>query len=73
MKAKLGLTIKCIRVLSYFLLSSASKSCVNHQKVNRDTISKEKKLLFSPGNSVSTQGFLCVETGSTHVVSAIPN
>ena len=38
-----------------FLLSLTLNSCVNHQKVNRDTVCRPEKSLCTQGNPVSTQ------------------
>ena len=52
-----------------YILSLRLKSCINGNQ--RHCVDTEKSLC-TQANSLPTQGFLCVDTGSSHVVSAIP-
>ena len=47
------------------VLSLALNSCVDRQKVNRDTVYRHRRMVVYSGK-------FCVDTESTHIVSAIP-
>ena len=77
MKAKLGLTDQVYSSLVMLFISLISNPCVDNQKVNRDTVSTQKnpcvlrKFLCRHRKILVYSGNFRVDTGSTHVMSAI--